>query len=93
MPDTKNKCQKCLKINCRTCFKMEKMTPKETAVLDEMKENIEQTVLPDKTIKYSIKYVTYRDLKYTFPPNLSNFSEALIQSKNNFKNFLKFREA
>ena len=69
LPDIKSKCQKCLKINCRMCFRMEKMTPKETAVLEEMKENIEETTLPDKTLNYTVKYVTFRDLKYTFPPN------------------------
>ena len=62
-----------------------------SAVLAEMRENIEETVLPDNSIKYSVKYVTYNDLKYTFLPNLSNYNEAAMQAKNNFKKLIKVK--
>ena len=84
LPDPSPKCQECLKANCRTCQKIGRMDPMRSAVLDEMRENIEETVLPDNSIKCSVKYVTYKDLKYTFLPNVSNYNEALMQSKNNF---------
>ena len=90
-PDPSRKCQECLRANCRTCQKIERMDPMGSAVLDEMRENIEETVLPDNRIKYSIKYVTYKNLKYTFPPDLSNYNEALMQSKNNFKKLIKVK--
>ena len=53
LPDVKAKCKECIKKNCRTCFKLEKMSPKEVAVLEEMRSNIEERVMPDNTIKYS----------------------------------------
>ena len=65
------------------------MTPKEAAVLEEMRSNIEEGVLPDSTIRYSVKYVTYRPLQNTFPSHLSNFNDAQVQAKNNFRKLLK----
>ena len=65
------------------------MSPKEVAVLEEMRSNIEEKILPDNTIKYSVKYLTYCPLQYTFPPEMSNFSDAQVQSENNFRKLLR----
>ena len=52
---------------------MERMDPKEEAVLEELRGNIKEEILPDKTIRFNVRYVTNKPLELTFPSNLSNF--------------------
>ena len=88
-PSVRAKCGDCIKQNCKSCFKVERMTPKEATVLEELRGNIEEEVLSDSTICFSVKYATYKPLENTFPSHLSNYNDAQIQARNNFRKLLK----
>ena len=65
------------------------MDPVGSAVLAEMRDNIEEIKLPDGSVKYNVQYVTYDKLKYIFWPDLSNYQEAAKQAKTNFQKIIK----
>ena len=81
IPNVRAKCGDCIQRNCKSCYKMERMSPKEATVLEELRGNIEEEILPDKTIRFSFKYATCKPLENTFPSHLSNYEDAFNQAK------------
>ena len=88
IPTKLEKCKECLHRNCKSCLKVNRSDPAQTAVIEEMRENIERLELPDGTRQYQVKYSCYKPSCDSFPANVSNYEGAIKQARENFSKIL-----
>ena len=92
LPVQPSKCRECQEINCKQRVKYARSTTEETAILLEMKDNISSVVRDDDSIQYVVKYVTDKPLSSLFTPAVSNYSQALSQSRQVYAKFMSTPE-
>ena len=85
------RCESCLTA-CKGCVKASRLSPKDEQVLKEMTENITKEVKEDGSIQFIVNYVFSECPKQAFFPQLSNYSSALRQARNNYYKLLKSDE-